>query len=87
MIRPHRERIMSSAGAQSNHINHVSTQLPYALTCALVSFVSYVVAGFTKNAWIALPFGAVLLLVVLLFFKKKEDRKWSASELKERAQE
>lgn len=79
--------IMSSAGAQSNHINHVSTQLPYALTCALVSFVSYVVAGFTKNAWIALPFGAVLLLVVLLFFKRKEDRKWSSSELKERAQE
>jgi Na+/H+ antiporter NhaC len=78
---------MSSAGAQSNHINHVSTQLPYALTCALVSFVSYVVAGFTKNAWIALPFGVVLLLVVLLFFKRKEDRKWSASELKERAQE
>nr|WP_034909274.1 Na+/H+ antiporter NhaC family protein [[Eubacterium] cellulosolvens] len=79
--------IMSSAGAQSNHLNHVTTQLPYALTCALVSFVSYVIAGFTGNAWIALPCGAVLLLVVLLFFKRKEDHKWSASELKERAQE
>ena len=62
--------IMASAGAQSNHVNHVSTQLPYAMTVAAVSFVTYIVAGFTKSAWISLPFGIVLMIVVLGIIKK-----------------
>lgn len=63
--------IMASAGAQSNHVNHVSTQLPYAMTAAAVSFVTYIVAGFVQSAWIALPFGIVLMLAVLFVIKKK----------------
>lgn len=58
--------IMASAGAQCNHMNHVSTQLPYAISCAAVSFVTYIVAGFTKSAWISLPVGIVLMLLFLL---------------------
>ena len=57
--------IMSSAGAQCEHVNHVSTQLPYAITVAAVSFVGYIVAGFVQNAWIVLAISAVLLLAVL----------------------
>ena len=60
--------IMASAGAQSNHINHVNTQLPYAITVAAVSFVTYIVAGFVKTAWIALPVGIVLMVATLLVF-------------------
>lgn len=62
--------IMASAGAQSNHINHVNTQLPYAITCAAVSFVTYIVAGFVQTAWIALPVGIVLMLGTLMVIKK-----------------
>lgn len=62
--------IMASAGAQSNHINHVNTQLPYAITVAAVSFVTYIVAGFAKSAWISLPFGIILMLAVLFGIKK-----------------
>ena len=61
--------IMSSAGAQCNHINHVSTQLPYALTVAGVSFVCFIVAGFVQNVWIALPIGIVLTVGVLFVLK------------------
>jgi Na+/H+ antiporter NhaC len=53
---------MSSAGADCNHINHVSTQLPYALTVAAISFVMYIIAGFVQNAWICLPIGIVLTI-------------------------
>ena len=49
--------IMASAGAQCDHVTHVSTQLPYAILAAAVSFVTYIVAGFVKTAWIALPVG------------------------------
>ncbi len=61
--------IMASAGAQSNHINHVSTQLPYALTVAAVSFVSYIIAGFVPNAWIMLPVSILLMLGTLFVLK------------------
>ena len=61
--------IMSSAGAQCNHINHVSTQLPYALTVAGVSFVSYIIAGFVQNWLIALPIAIVLMLGTLFLLK------------------
>lgn len=61
--------IMASAGAQCDHVTHVSTQLPYAILAAAVSFVTYIVAGFVKTAWIALPVGIVLMLIVLLVIK------------------
>ncbi len=63
--------IMASAGAQSNHINHVNTQLPYAITVAAVSFVTYLVAGFVKTAWIALPVGIVLMIATLFVIRNK----------------
>ncbi|MDR1019105.1 MAG: Na+/H+ antiporter NhaC family protein [Lachnospiraceae bacterium] len=62
--------IMSSAGAQCNHINHVNTQLPYATMVAAVSCVTYIVAGFVKTAWISLPVGIVLLILTLYVIKK-----------------
>ncbi len=61
--------IMSSAGAQCNHIAHVSTQLPYALTCAAVSFITYMVAGFVKNAAISLIIGIALMVGMVLLLK------------------
>ena len=61
--------IMASAGAQCNHIDHVSTQLPYALTVAAVSFVCYLIAPFVKSWLIALPIGIVLMVGTLLVIK------------------
>lgn len=60
--------IMSSAGAQCRHINHVSTQLPYAMTVAGVSFVSYIIAGLIQT-WISLPIAIVLMLATLFVLK------------------
>ena len=68
--------IMASAGAQSNHINHVNTQLPYAMLVAAVSFVSYIIAAFVKNAAISLIIAVALMVGVLFIIKKvtyKED--------------
>ena len=62
--------IMASAGAQCNHVNHVSTQLPYAMTVAAVSFVTYIIAGFVQNAWICLPIGIVLMTGTLLVIRQ-----------------
>ena len=62
--------IMASAGAQCNHINHVNTQLPYAMTVAAVSFVSYIVAGFVKTIAIALPVSFLLMLGTLMVLRK-----------------
>ena len=67
--------IMASAGSQSNHLNHVSTQLPYALLVAGVSFVTYIVAGFIPNAWIALPVGIVLMLGSLFVIRAVGTKK------------
>ena len=67
--------IMASAGSQSNHINHVSTQLPYALTVAGVSFVTYLIAGFVPNAWICLPIGIVLMLGTLFAVRAFANKK------------
>lgn len=61
--------IMASAGAQCEHVNHVMTQLPYAVTCAVISFITYIVAGFVQSAWIALPVGIVLMLGALIAIK------------------
>ena len=61
--------IMASAGSQSNHINHVSTQLPYAMTVAFVSCITYIIAGFVKRAAIVLPIGIVIMIIVLLIIR------------------
>ena len=65
--------IMASAGAQCDHVTHVSTQLPYVITAALVSFVTYIIAGFVQSAWIALPVGIGLMIVTLMVIKKKTE--------------
>ena len=62
--------IMASAGAQCDHVTHVSTQLPYALTVAGVSFVSYIIAGLVPNAFIALPIAVVLMFITLFVMRK-----------------
>ena len=66
--------IMASAGANVNHIEHVSTQLPYALTVAAVSFVCYVVAGFLHSWPICLLLGAVLVIAVLLILRARRKK-------------
>ncbi len=67
--------IMSSAGAQCNHLNHVSTQLPYAITVAAVSLVSYIIAGYIQNWTIALPIGIVLMLATLVVIEKIDKKR------------
>ncbi|MBQ9826623.1 MAG: Na+/H+ antiporter NhaC family protein [Firmicutes bacterium] len=67
--------IMASAGAQCEHIQHVNTQLPYALTVAAVSFVNYIIAGFIKNAAISLLIGIVLMVLVLFVIKSVSAKK------------
>lgn len=64
--------IMASAGGQCDHVNHVSTQLPYAMTVAAISFVTYIIAGFVQNAWISLAIGVVLTLAVLIIIKNRK---------------
>jgi len=64
--------IMSSAGAECNHVNHIATQIPYALTVAAVSFFVYILAGFVQSAWICLPVGIVAMLAVLAIIKKTQ---------------
>ena len=67
--------IMSSAGAQCDHVSHVSTQIPYAITVAAVSFVGYVVAGFVNNWYISFAVTVVLLLAVLFVIKAMGKKK------------
>lgn len=62
--------IMASAGAQCNHVNHVSTQLPYAITVAIVSCITYIIAGVVQNAFICLPIGIALQIGVLVAIRK-----------------
>lgn len=62
--------IMASAGAQCKHINHVNTQLPYAIVAAVISFITYIIAGFAQNAVICLPVGILLMLGALFIIKK-----------------
>ena len=67
--------IMASAGANCNHIEHVQTQLPYAITVALISFVNFIIAGFVQNAWICLPIGVVMTIVVLFVLRATVGKK------------
>ena len=64
--------IMASAGAQCNHVNHVSTQLPYAIIVAAVSCVTYIVAGFVQTPVISLPIGILLMIAVLVVMKNSK---------------
>ncbi|MCR5431850.1 MAG: Na+/H+ antiporter NhaC family protein, partial [Lachnospiraceae bacterium] len=70
--------IMSSAGAQCNHIDHVETQLPYALSVAGISFVTYILAGLFDMmgmAWLSIPVGIILTIAFLLFMKSMVKKK------------
>ena len=67
--------IMASAGAQCDHVTHVSTQLPYAVTVAAVSFVCFIIAGFVQNAVICLALGAVLTVGALVVLKRVDAQK------------
>lgn len=66
--------IMASAGADCNHIGHVSTQLPYALTVAGVSFLGYLLAGFVQKVWIVLPVAVVMMLSTLLVIRTVQKK-------------
>lgn len=67
--------IMASTGAQCDHVNHVSTQLPYALTVAAVCVVGYIFSGFVQNTFAVLGLSIVLMLAVLLFIRSFEKKK------------
>ena len=67
--------IMASAGAQCNHLTHVSTQLPYAVTVAVVSFVGFIVAGCVQNVYVTLAVSTVLMLAVLFALRSMEAKK------------
>ena len=67
--------IMSSAGAQCNHINHVSTQLPYAITVAVISFINFAIAPFINNVWISLPIAIVMTIATLFVIKLITNKK------------
>lgn len=68
--------IMSSAGGQCNHINHVSTQMPYAISVAAISFVMFIIAGFVQNAWICLAVGIALTVLFLFVMKNIMAKKY-----------
>jgi len=67
--------VMASAGANVNHITHVSTQIPYALTVAAISFVCFIIAGFVQNWVICLVVGVVLTIGTLIVLSKTVGQK------------
>ena len=67
--------IMASAGAQCNHVNHVNTQLPYAIFVAAISFVGFIIAGFVQKIYIVLPLMFAVLFLVLLLIKMTTGKK------------
>lgn len=67
--------IMASTGAQSDHVNHVSTQLPYALFVAAFAFLGFILAGFVQSAWVVLPVCIVLMLAALIVIKRVSLKK------------
>ena len=83
--------IMASAGAQCNHVQHVSTQLPYAVTVAIVSFVSYILAGVLQSVglywWVSLPIAIVLMIGTILGIRTFTNRRGAtvAAETSEKA--
>lgn len=71
--------IMASAGAQSEHVNHVSTQMPYAIVVAGISFVNYIVAGFVRNAIVSFLVGLLITILVLVVLKIANNNRHSAA--------
>ncbi|MBR2323379.1 MAG: Na+/H+ antiporter NhaC family protein, partial [Clostridia bacterium] len=67
--------IMASAGAKANHLNHVATQLPYALTVAAVSFITFIIAGFVQMWFVVLPIGIALMVGTLYAIKYLDEKK------------
>ncbi len=67
--------IMASAGGQCNHLNHVSTQLPYAMTVAAISFVVYIIAGFVQSWKIMLPLGIIITVTTMFVIKTITNKK------------
>ena len=74
--------VMASAGANVNHIQHVSTQIPYALTVAAVSFVCFIIAGFVQNAIVCLAIGVVLTVGVLIVLRRTKTGRETAATYK-----
>lgn len=70
--------IMASAGAQCDHVEHISTQLPYALTVGAICFVNYILAGLVQNVFICLAVGIVLVLAVLFIIRAMNAKKVAA---------
>ena len=70
--------ILSSTGAGCNHIDHVSTQIPYAMLVAAVCFIGYLISGFTENGWLGLLVGIIVLLAALFVIIRQEKRKDAA---------
>ena len=66
--------IMSSAGAQCDHLNHVSTQIPYAVTVAAVSFIGFLLAGLIQNWFIVFPITVAIMFAVLIFIKMRSKK-------------
>ena len=75
--------VMASAGANVNHIQHVSTQIPYALTVAAVSFVCFIIAGFVQNSFVCLGVGVVLIIGVLIVLRRTKTGRETAAAYKE----
>ena len=69
--------IMASAGGQCYHMNHVTTQLPYVITAASISFIGYIIAGLTQNVYVSLGICIVLLITVLFIIEKKTGQEES----------
>lgn len=67
--------IMASAGAQCDHLQHVSTQFPYATTVAVASFITYIFAGIVQNALISFIFGAIIIVVALFVIRSVERKR------------
>ena len=68
--------VMSSAGAQSNHINHVSTQMQYAAVVAIICIIGYLIAGITKIWWLTLGISLAILVVTLMVIKRISEKKY-----------
>jgi Na+/H+ antiporter NhaC len=66
---------MASTGAQCDHVNHVSTQLPYAMTVAAVSAAGYLISGFVQNVFVVLGISLVLMAATLFVIKLINDKK------------
>ena len=67
--------IMASAGAHCFHLNHVSTQIPYGVTVAAVSFVSFIIAGLVQSVWLCLAIAVALMIGTLLVIRAIVSRR------------